>query len=460
MNALAPFGDLPGRKPASDRDLRALQSAIGDVPKDLRALYAWSGNLDRLSSSEAPLTWLSPTGAIANWRQNRKVVSEFPANLLPIATDGAGNFACYDVKSGRIVDWDHETREVSALARSLEQFVEKELLAPIRRDVKDAAATAAAKPVIAGAAPTALPRKLVAEKTPMLSKVDRESYGGGSTSLVFVADDRLLVTFYQLASLVKLGAAKEPEHVRRGGIAAAEPGGKRIVTSEHGELALLDPSTGRSLNRWASPHAHVIDLQVSSNGLIANSDAIGTLLLWNMASLPKGPADDGPVSYELPKGKPHATLKGHDGWVFCRFSANGALLASGDTKGHVQLWNTASRRSVASADLAGEEVRGLAFSRDGHRVFIGVRSGRIEVRDTQLKKISEWKTKDSVLDLRMLQTGALASLGDKLLQLWNPSTSELLCRAAGKKARGRARISDERGSLVATAAPAALYRLA
>lgn len=50
-------------------------------------------------------------------------IEEFEEELLPIGTDGNGNYVCLDLKEGGILFYDHETWERSPLASSFEEFL-------------------------------------------------------------------------------------------------------------------------------------------------------------------------------------------------------------------------------------------------------------------------------------------------------------------------------------------------
>ena len=76
--------------------------------------------------------------------------------LVPFATDGAGNYVCVEAKSGRVVDWDHETKKTRKLSASLEAYV-------------DAAARALKKRSALGASGSPKPKK--DPKTEVISKL-------------------------------------------------------------------------------------------------------------------------------------------------------------------------------------------------------------------------------------------------------------------------------------------------
>ena len=59
-------------------------------------------------------------------------------------------------------------------------------------------------------------------------------------------------------------------------------------------------------------------------------------------------------------------LRGHKGSVLsAEFSPDGTILASGDSRGRVMLFDVASGRRIAELKAHKERCFGLAFSRDG-----------------------------------------------------------------------------------------------
>jgi hypothetical protein len=458
MKVLEQLASLaPKRKPATSKELAAIAAVVGRLPDDLRALYEVAGNLDRVGAEEG-LEWLSPSGAVANWKMNRKVVDEFPAHVLPIATDNAGNFACYDTKTGRIVDWDHETRKVTALAPSLEKYVTKELVARLRAEASENAAIAGAKKISAGAAPSGMPSKIVQESFPMLAKVDRPGYGGGARAILFLSDDRLLVLFNQTATTIQMGG-KEQTHVSLGAPSAMTPDGKRVLCADFGDIGLIDTKSCKIAGRWCvSQLQSAVAIAVSPLGIAAITDS-GGLFLFDTKKLKNGSTDAFKGRSELPKARPLASLPGHDGSVFCAFAGDG-VLASGDEKGRLCTWRGWRGKKLAAKTSVKGEIRCVAFSKDGERLFVGLASGSVEVRDRKLARVAQWKTKDDdVSDLRVLASGAVATVGHKLLQIWDPANGKLLAKIARKKGQTMPRICDERGALLVTTGPAALYRL-
>ncbi|MBX7101467.1 MAG: WGR domain-containing protein [Myxococcaceae bacterium] len=106
--------------------LKALEKAIA-VPVSLRTLWAWRDGGDSLFCQSEPegMDWLPVDAACDALEELREEVEGFSPSLLPVATDGAGNFLCADVAAGALVDWDHETRKTKVVAKQVDEFLER-----------------------------------------------------------------------------------------------------------------------------------------------------------------------------------------------------------------------------------------------------------------------------------------------------------------------------------------------
>jgi hypothetical protein len=113
------------RRAATQAELEPVARLMGRIPPDLVALYAFAANLDHVLADQT-LVWLRPADAVGAARATHEV--GLPKAFLPLATDQAGNFSCFDSKTGRVMDWDHETRKPTLLAPSLAAYLDREIV--------------------------------------------------------------------------------------------------------------------------------------------------------------------------------------------------------------------------------------------------------------------------------------------------------------------------------------------
>lgn len=96
---------------------------LTDVPTELRALWSVVDGASEVivpnpRSLDDAIDLLSVADAASELASLKKQV-HFPEAVVPFATDGAGNYLAVDAR-GRVVDWDHETRKLRAIAPSVE----------------------------------------------------------------------------------------------------------------------------------------------------------------------------------------------------------------------------------------------------------------------------------------------------------------------------------------------------
>lgn len=110
---------------------RGAKSAGAGATKDgehlaaLAALWAWSnGARDPIFFDPKSDSLDDDEGLRFLTVQQSHALARDLAGLVPLATDGAGNCVCVEAKSGRVVDWDHETKKTRKLATSLEAYLE------------------------------------------------------------------------------------------------------------------------------------------------------------------------------------------------------------------------------------------------------------------------------------------------------------------------------------------------
>src|SRR5207237_1252702 len=97
--------------------------------------------------------------------------------------------------------------------------------------------------------------------------------------------------------------------------------------------------------------------------LLASDSQDGTVRLW-----------------EVPSGRPLATLQGQTGLVRgVALAADGRLVASGSLDGTIRLWEAPSGRPVATLQGHTGAVRGVALAADGRLVASGSVDGTIRL---------------------------------------------------------------------------------
>lgn len=127
-------------------------------------------------------------------------------------------------------------------------------------------------------------------------------------------------------------------------------------------------------------------------------------------------------------------LRGHKGAVkSVVFSPDGRMLASGDSEGTIQLWNTDTRQHLKP--LKGHEgpikaVRSLAFDPAGQILASGSNDSTIRLWDTQtgehLKTLEGHLGSISSIDFHPTDQILASGSSDETIRFWNPQTGEHL----------------------------------
>jgi WD40 repeat protein len=454
------------RKTATKADFAAIEGVLGDVPAELRALYGWARNVGALFA-KANLEWLDPAQGAKACKMNREF--ETPESLFPIATDGAGNYACFDTKTGQVMDWDHETRRAARLAKDLGAYLDKTVVRELQQVERDAAKErkrAETEAATGGAHRLSRPLPVVPKKLEPLRDVLRAG------AYVFVDDDEV-IGVGQMTNFDHLGT-----HARRTADARSNAGAFDRVRNEAvlvdcGEMSLVDVKSAKLIARFAADLAHWATVVLSPDcGLACTHSTKSTIDLWDLAKRsgipPLGSITAFTPSYDLPKGKPLATLTAHEAWVRrARFDASGGALASCDNDGTMCLWDVPKRALVFTAKVDGAAT-GVDFSPDGASIYVGCENGKIVGFDRAGKKRSTFKVRGQVTDLRVLSKDVLAvvlqvtvgSVYATALALVATKDGKLLAQSAPLKKVVMARISDVRGDLIlVNANTPALFRV-
>lgn len=447
--------------PATAAQLAKIEKVLGSIPDELRALYALGANLDVWGDPDG-LELLPPAYAAKTASELRE--HGLPASVLPIATDHGGNYACYDARKSRVVDWDHETREVTALEPSLAALLEKRFVKPLARDAADDAAIAAERAARTKARSEPLPatpKRVTAVSAALVAKLDRPGYGGGTRSMVFVGDDRLALGFQNSIALVKLGSARQDDLFCGGDALAFEPRTGRLVAASWGQVAIYDVGKKSLLARFKADIGHGAVAAISPDGArFAVGDTSGWVSLFDLAKgkgIPALSGNEHTPSYELPKGKPVARLEGSAIVHALAFRPDGAALAAGSDDGTIRIWDVKKGKSTSTIRCK-SAVQGLDFARDGQGLFAALDAGRIEVFGPAGEPLRSFKTRPAALSLRVLANGHVAALAQKVIGIHDPTTGKLIAKTA-TKAGWPPRISDVRGSRIATVRPAMIFEV-
>lgn len=152
---------------------------------------------------------------------------------------------------------------------------------------------------------------------------------------------------------------------------AVSPDGRRLYSGDWaGVLATWDLSQGRRVRRVYAHNAGVGSLAVMPDGTVVTG-AGGT---GNYIELAPGvpPADSTVRLWDPESGQARAKLIGHTGYVD-KLLIDGArsLILSGSRDGTVRVWSPPQAEAVAVLAGGVDEIRALALSDDGRRLYVG-----------------------------------------------------------------------------------------
>ena len=151
LEHLATLTDASTRTPATAAELAKVERILGTIPTELGAFYGFAGNVAATFGDPGGLLdWLDVVDAARVCKANRE--HGVPAGLFPIATDRSGQFRLFDCDSGRVMSWDHGTREATPQASTLATYLTKTVVPILQRDAKVKAALATNKALRVAAA--------------------------------------------------------------------------------------------------------------------------------------------------------------------------------------------------------------------------------------------------------------------------------------------------------------------
>lgn len=413
-------------KGASANALKTL-NGTGKVHDDLLELYRIAANLGEVSLEEGS-EWLSCKD-VGPARSMLARAKEFPLTLVPIATDGAGNYACSDAESGAVLDWDHETREAQRLAKDLASFLKRELVRPLLRAQREKEAIKA-EGAKAARRVTSLPenpRKIVRQASAALDKLGRRFSGG--THARFLSADQIVVGNGNGSSIWQLARNEQVVSLSLQcdrGIAVAHD--KCFVAAGFDQMALCDASSYQLLSLWSAP-MDIQSVAINQEGTLAAScGADGELLLWDVGTrrgLPKAsklePFDSPETGTPLRKFKtPNCKLSS------VAFHPEGNRLAVGGWDRSVSVFETLGKQTNLFNDHTDEDPWDVLVAFDPSGKWLVSGSGDdLVVRDEAMKVMAKMKS-SNLQSLAFVKPELLVGVGTEVLSLWRIPTGECL----------------------------------
>ena len=232
----------------------------------------------------------------------------------------------------------------------------------------------------------------------------RVPHEGGTLTVRFSPDNRLLLTAGQLDGFIRLIDVDSGQVVRSLGASAHggtrraffTPDGTTIVSgSKDGSLRVWDVRTGELRREIPKAVPSLEDLAIAGSGGYAATVAAGGLLqVWSLATgelvtdfskqvtgavvVAADPAgtmvlagiNDGTVAaLDIARRSRSWQLRGHEQQVISvAVGPGGAVAASGSTDGLVHLWNTTTGERLRTIVTENGSVRNLTFDQSGTRI--------------------------------------------------------------------------------------------
>ena len=221
--------------------------------------------------------------------------------------------------------------------------------------------------------------------------------------------------------LCSVGTRPRPEIIR----AVFNPGEDRVACCGGNNVWIYDLASGRQLHHLKGHENEVWAVAWSPDGAtIASGGKDKTIRLWNPTT-----------------GDQTAVLRDHKGWIYdLEFSRDSRRLVAGaggypsvrDTRPEVKLWDYRERRAVHSfPGIDAWEVKGVAFSPDGHTVaapdsFTG--AGLWDVETGEKLRDFEGVHQSWVLNVAFSPDGQMLSTvsADGTAALWDIATGKSL----------------------------------
>lgn len=181
-------------------------------------------------------------------------------------------------------------------------------------------------------------------------------------------------------------------------------------------VRIWDRVTGKEIHRLHHPEMLRAVAFAPGGAILASATLSNTVHLWDAATgnqLGKLENQD-----ELPK----------DAIYTLAFSPDGKTLASGSKLGTVHLWNVAEQREILKIELKWyAAIYALAFSPDGKMLATASRNHGVQLWDVASgAAIRQLGPRQPIFSIAFSPQGLLASCDHDEIQIWNPTTGELV----------------------------------
>lgn len=466
----------------SAKAIAKIVSLTGALAADVKALWSW-GFGPRLFATGAlgmdgEEEWLSAAESASHLADLRSI-AEFPKTFIPLASDGAGNFVCFDAKTGSVRDWDHEVRAHRLLAKTLASYLEprrvtaeravrewvaaakeKETAKARAAKEKAAAKTGAGRGAKAGAgktaktaagkgvktaagkgaeAPARAPRGIRKVTSPHLTRFDSKGFAGGMEDAGLSNDGRWVAFSSKTKTyLFDRKTEKEVRLPEYGGssVLAFDPESTCLLRCRSSTAELVD-TTGKVTHAWEAVGAPKRGAFSPDGSFVYLLDDNAGVAVWRVADLPKASGTPKTLS-------PSATLTPktmENEYYYCNDVAaadDGTLLMiralSIASAGELTLWNPATKKTLAIA-VYPKAGRTAALAPDGQRAAVGTSDGRILILDGALNLVrtiaKAHSARDGVYSVRFDPSGAvIVSAGEKELKVWDAATGKPIATQA------------------------------
>ncbi len=160
---------------------------------------------------------------------------------------------------------------------------------------------------------------------------------------------------------------------------------------------------------FAENFGGILSVALSPDGILAVGDTKGEIRLWQVAD-----------------GKQLLTCKGHTGWVrSVAFSPDGYQLASGSSDNNIKLWNASTGQCLKTLQGHTNRVRSVAFSPDGC-IISGSDDRTVKLWDVSTGKCSRTLQghTNRIRFVTFSSNGQIIASGsdDQTIKLWDIST--------------------------------------